>query len=268
MIRTLAGAVQDDDFFEFHPEISAIYGFRGEPTLLSWILSNLFGYNYQKATIEDRTRVAIHLCAATGQPRAASLVRLLLPEPQSMSQMHQYKDFRGRTLLNSAAWALGEQSLRATQSALIRDRDQRIRSVTHGLKYDAKAESDSFQDLISLVKEMVVAGSDIHACSHKFCGSQHYSDRCVDCETPLLSIFSSFSDLHELCMLDSSTFSIPSIVEEGLYNLPVPPVSDVLVPVMTWIELLYEAGIDLSEYGRKEKELHRDGQVKTHFWFV
>ncbi len=168
MIRILAGVVQDDDFFDIHPELSAIDGFHGEATFLNWILNNLIGYNYQKATIEDRTRVAIHMCSRVGQPRAASLVRLLLPEPHSISQMCQYKDFKDRTLLNSAAWALGEQSLRATQSALIRHSDQRFQSFTHGFKYDARAESDSFQDLLSLVKETVIAGSDIHARGHRF----------------------------------------------------------------------------------------------------
>jgi hypothetical protein len=117
MIRTLAGAVQDDDFFGLNLDSSAIDGFHGEPNLLDWILNSLIGYNYQKATIEDRTRFAIHLCSRFRQPRAASLVRLLLPAPDSISQMIRYKDVNGRTLLNSAAWALGEQSFMATQSS-------------------------------------------------------------------------------------------------------------------------------------------------------
>ena len=273
MIRVLAGAIQYDDFFEFHPEISAIHGFHGEPTLLNWILNNIIGYNYQKASIEDRTRVAIYLCARGGQPRAASLVRLLLPEPHSNSQICQYKDLNGRTLLNSAAWALGEQSLRATQSARIRDNDQRAQYFTHGFKYDAKTESDSLQGLLSLMKEIILAGSDLHTRGHRFweysAEYHQHGKLCALCETPLTSIFSSFSDLRNECILHLyfDFFSVLYTGEHVQYNLPVPAVADVLVPVMTWIELLYEAGIDLSEYGRKEKELHRDGQGRTHFWF-
>jgi hypothetical protein len=271
MIRTLAGAIQDDDFFDFHLDMSAIEYFHGEPTLLNWILNNLIGYNYQKATIEDRTRVAIHLCSRTGQPRAASLVRLLLPAPHSISQMIQYKDVNGRTLLNSAAWALGEQSLRATQSARIRDNDQRTQSFTHGFKYDAMAESDSLQGLLSLVKEIILAGSDLHTRGHRFfeyiAQDHQHGKLCVACETPLTSIFSSFSNVHDHCVQYLHYGPRHHTKEDEQYNLPVPAVADVLVPAMTWIELLYEAGIDLSEYGRKEKELHCDGQVRTHFWF-
>jgi hypothetical protein len=276
MVRTLAGAVQDDDFFDFDTDtkISAIDGFHGETTLLTWILDNVIGYNYQKATIEDRARVAIHLCARTRQPRAASLVRLLLPETHDISSMCNYTDSYGRTLLHSAAWALGEQSIRASQSALIRDSDQRIQSFTQGFKYDEKAESNSLQDLLSLMKEMVVAGSDIHTRGHrtvKYRPQYHSNgETCVACETPLLSIFSSFSNIRNNTVLHLyiSSLSVPYTGEHEQYNLPVPAVADVLVPVMTWIELLYDAGIDLSEYGRKEKEVHRDGQVRTHLWFI
>lgn len=136
MIRTLAGAVQDDDFFDFDPETSAIDGFHGEPTLLTWILNNLIGYNYQKATIEDRTRLVIHLCARTGQPRAASLVRLLLPETHDVSRMCNCTDSHGRTLLHSLTRALGEQWLRATQSSQACRAHQQIQTL-NGFKYDA-----------------------------------------------------------------------------------------------------------------------------------
>jgi hypothetical protein len=266
VIRILAGAVQDDDFFDFDPEISAIHGFHGETTLLTWILNNIIGYNYQKATLEDRARVAIHLCAHTRQPRAASLFRLLLPEPQAMPQILQYKDLKGRTLLNGAAWALGEQTLRATQSALI------FQSFGLVFKYYAKDESDSLQDLLSLVKEMVIAGSDIHARGHRFWEyrPQHHSngETCVACETPLLSIFSSFSGLRNAGIRHLYSNPTSYIEADEQFHFPVPAVADVLVPLMTWIELLYEAGIDLREYGRKEKELQRDGQVRTHFWLT
>jgi hypothetical protein len=118
------------------------------------------------------------------------------------------------------------------------------------------------------VKETVIAGSDIHARGHRCVEyrPQHHlnGETCGTCETPLTSIFSSFSDVQVHCA--NYLLSDPrrqKVTEQ--YNLPVPAVADALVPVMSWIELLYEAGIDLSEYGRKEKELHRDRQVRTHF---
>jgi hypothetical protein len=46
MIRTLAKGIDDDDFFDFRPEASAIHGFHGDVSVLSWILNNLIGYDY------------------------------------------------------------------------------------------------------------------------------------------------------------------------------------------------------------------------------
>lgn len=262
MIRTLAGAVQDDDFFDIYPEVSALNGFRGEPTLLSWILNNLIGYNYQKATIEDRTRVAIHLCARTGQPRAASLVRLLLTETHDISRMCNYTDSYGRTLLHSLAWALGEQSLRATQSSNACRANQQIQSPS-GFKYDAQAESDSCQGILSLMSELVVAGANLHTCAKR-----PNAINMSHAESSLVCILSSFSQLRRDCMIDQDDrFEAVNPESNAQYMLPVPTVVDVLVPVILWLEMLYDTGVDLVKYGQKEKELRQEGRTTSHCSF-
>lgn len=263
MIRILAGAVQDDDFFGFHPEISAINGFHGEPTLLNWILNNLIGYNYQKATIEGRMRVAIHLCARTRQPRAASLVRFLLPKTHDISSMCNYIDSYGRTLLHSLAWALGEQSLRATQSSKACRAQQTIESPS-GFKYDAQAESDSLQGILSLMSEQVVAGADLHNCAKTSYNVSNMSPA----ESYLVCILSSFSQWRRDCMiLLDYRFETINSEFDAQYMLPVPAVVDVLVPVTLWLEMLYDAGVDLVKYGRKEKELRQEGRTTSHCSF-
>jgi hypothetical protein len=262
MIRTLAGAVQDDDFFDFHLKKSAIHDFRGEASLLSWILNNLIGYNYQKATIRDRTRLAILLCTRTGQPRAASLVRLLLPEPHAISKMCQFKDSRSRTLLHSAAWALGEQSFRATQSAWIRDSDSWTPSFNYGFMLNAHTEFSCRQDLLFLMKELVVAGADLHTCVGRF----RRSIPQFPGKTPLGCIFVSFGHQKHRRMFYLQFFR-HSPAREARLKLLFPAIVDVFVPVTLWLEMLYDSGVDLVNYGQNEKELRQAGRTTSHCWF-
>lgn len=263
MIRTLAGAVQDDDFFDFDPEASAINGFHGEQTLLHWILNNLIGYNYQKATIEDRMRLAIYLCSRKRQPRAASLVRLLLPETQDISSMCNYTDSHGRTLLHSLAWALGEQSLRATQSSKACRAHQQIQTLSE-FKYDAQAECDSRQSILSLMSELVAAGADLHHCAKSLFNANNVSPA----ESSLVRILSSFSQLRCDCMNDQDDrFEAVNPESNAQYMLPVPAVVDVLVPVVLWLEMLYDTGVDLVKYGQREKELRQEGRTTSQCSF-
>jgi hypothetical protein len=256
LIRILADAVEDDEFYEFDPQISAVEGFHGEPSILSWILNDLIGYNYEKATTEDRTRLAIHLCARTGQPRASALVRYLLPEPHMIAKMCHYTDSHNRTLLNSSAWALGEQAFRASQS---RRPHRRAGNPSTGFRYDAQAESECLQDLLFLINEMVAVGSNLHGCANRF--GEHSPER--PGETPLRAIFSSFSQLRILCL----QYQQNSRWWQDQFDLPVPAVTDVLLPVIMWLELLYDTGIDLIDYGRKEKELRLEGRTDSDCWF-
>ena len=258
LFRTLAEAVNDDEFFELHSEKSAVRHFQGEPSVLAGILNNIIGYAYQKSSIEERARLAIHLCARVFQRRAASLVRYLLPEPQAIVNMCRYKDPYNRTLINSAAWALGEQALRATQSSgklppqVSCEQTERF---YYGFNYDSQAESDCLQDLLSLMKELIMAGSDLHVCAQRFDVNHPTWPK----ETPLSAIFSGFSNLCEWCLEDRINY--PG--ERGQFHLPVPAVNDVLIPVMMWLDLLYEAGIDLTDYGRTEKQLRWEGRTAS-----
>jgi hypothetical protein len=258
-VRTFTNVIDDDEFFDIQESRSAAHSFFGESTVLIWILNNVIGYSYQISTMEDRTRLAIGLCARAAQPRAASLVRCLLPEPQAIAKMCHYKGLHGRTLLNSCAWALGEQTLRATQTRIIRpvSRARQIRSLRYrnDINYDPHAEAGCLQDLLSLMKELVLAGSDLHEC----CG--RFSDFAE--ETPLSAMISSFSYLSYLCLQNRLDFQ----GERGEFYLPIPVITDILKPVMIWLELLYDTGTDLMHYGRKEKELHQEGRTAGFWWF-
>lgn len=262
MIRTLAKAIDDDDFFDFRPEASAIDGFHGDVSVLSWILNNLIGYDYQKASIEDWARLALHLCRRMGQPRVAQLVRYLLPEPNTISKMCHCADSCSRTLLSCAATALGAQAIKATQSSQTRKAHRQTEQSASGFKYDAQAESDCLQELLSLINKLITVGSNLHRCAYRF--ENNDPDR--PGVTPLVDIFSRFFDLRRMCQEHQYWGGIPFSEEEVQYDLPILAETDVLVPVMIWLELLYEAGIDLGEYGRKEQELYREGIAVSYCW--
>jgi hypothetical protein len=256
LVRTFTNVIDDDEFFDIQAPTSAAHTFYGESTVLIWILNNVIGYSYQISTMEDRTRLAIYLCTEIAQPRAASLVRGLLPEPQAIAKMCHYKDQCG-SLIYSCAWALGEQTLRATQTRIIRPVSRAGEIPFHRFRndfnYDLQTEAGCLQDLLSLMKELVLAGSDLHECGRGFLG--------LAVETPLSVMISSFSCLSELCLQNRFDFR----GERDECYLPIPAITDVLKPVMIWLELLYDTGTDLMHYGRKEKELQQEGRT-TSFW--
>jgi hypothetical protein len=263
LVRTFSNIIDDDEFFDIQAPTSAAHEFYGESTVLIWILNNVIGYSYQISTMEDRTRLAIDLCAQVAQPRAASLVRCLLPEPQAIAKMCHYKYQDGRTLLNSCAWALGEQTLRATQTRIIRPvsraRQIRSRCFRNDFNYDSQAEAGCLQDLLSLIKELVLAGSDLHECCQWFSELDPDSPE----ETPLTAMISGFTNLSYVCLENRLDFR----GERGEFYLPIPIITDIFKPVMIWLELLYDTGTDLMHYGRKEKELHQEGRTAGFWWF-
>lgn len=257
LVRTFTNVIDDDEFFDIQESASAAHYFFGESTILIWILNNVMGYSYQKSTMEDRTRLAIYLCVRGAQPRAASLVRCLLPEPQAIAKMCNYKDQGGMTLIYSCAWALGEQTVRATQTRIIRpvSRARQIRSLRfrNDFNYDSQAEAGCLQDLLSLTKELVLAGSGLHECGRRSRGSAG--------ETPLSAMISSFCYLSYVCLKNRRELR----GERGEYYLPLPAINYILKPVMIWLELLYDTGTDLMRYGQREKRLHQEGRT-TGFW--
>jgi hypothetical protein len=105
------------------------------------------------------------------------------------------------------------------------------------------------------MKELVLAGADLHECGQRLPNLAE--------ETPLSAMISSFSHLSHLCL--ENKFDLRG--ERGEFYLPIPVITDILKPVMIWLELLYDTGTDLMHYGRKEKELHQEGRTAEFWWF-
>jgi hypothetical protein len=249
----LAAGVDYEDPLDLNTSI--LRGFRGDSNLLSWIVHDIDDLCLNSA-VEERAKLAIHLCAMVQQPRAASLVRYLLPNPKSLIISCHMKDSGSKTLIFSTAWALGEQALRATQSS----RTKRMKTPHNAFKLDHQAESDSLHDLLLLIKEVVEAGSDLHGCATNFVLSgSHYVGA-----TPLTAIFCSFCCLNEIYM---ARIRWPEPFSTYCFCLPVLSITEILSPIMMWLEILYQAGIDLVEYARKEKHLRSEGKTANRCEF-
>jgi hypothetical protein len=163
----------------------------------------------------------------------------------------------GITLIHSAASALGEQAFRARQTARIKGHG-RTKASGDGFEFSHQAESDCLQDLLSLIRELVAAGSSLHGSTGRYSGIHAL-------RTPLTAIIVSFSHLSNLCLYTKGGNPLP---QKEFFDLPIPAVTDVYIPLIMWLELLYEGGINLVDYGRKENQLLQEGQTMSLFYFT
>jgi len=244
VVQTLAEGVDYKDLLDL--ETSSLRAFRGTVNILSWILHNS-NYSGQKLTVENRARLAIHLGAIVLQPRVALLIRFLLPEPQDILTACRIIGSGGATLIYSAARALGEQGFRARQTARIKGHG-RTKASSDRFEFNHQTESDCLQDLLSLIKELIAAGSNLQGCDTY--------------NTPLAAIIFGFADISWFCLYFRGISSA-----DGFLDLPVPVATDSFIPLMMWLELLYECGIDLVDYGRKENQLLQEGRRIYSFQF-
>jgi hypothetical protein len=153
----------------------------------------------------------------------------------------------GKTLVYGAALAFGEQVFRARQTARIKGHG-RTKASSNSFEFNHQAESDCLQDLLSLIKELIVGGSNLH-------GYGPY-------KTPLSEIIFSFG------YISCINFQLGDLLaSDGFFGLPIPVVTDAFVPLMMWLELLYECGIDLVDYGRREIQLLQEDRGFYSFRF-
>jgi hypothetical protein len=254
LIRTLAEGVECENPLDL--ETSVLGDFRGKLEILSWILHDS-DYSGQALAIEDRARLAIYLGARVWQPRVASLMRHLLPGEQDILAACQVVDSCARTLIHSATWALGEQAFRAGQSARIKPHG-RTKASGKDFEFNHQAESECLQDLLLLIGELIAAGSNLHGCAGRY-----VKGLCLN--TPLTAIISSFGHFSYLCLQEKDE---QPPIRNAFFDLPIPAVNDVYIPLMMWLELLYEGGIDLADYGRKENQMLRKGPIVNSFSFA
>jgi hypothetical protein len=244
MARLIAQGVELEDPFSLHTTRRAII--RGDSNLLYWLLEETQSM-YRQHDLETRVRIAIEVCAPRDQPDVASLVHVILGDQQLTPTICHIKQGPHRTLLHCVSWHLGERYFRADQryKFLLNIVPELLEPTT------AEAPKGAIHRLLILTSKLIAAGSDLHALANRFTFNAHKR------ETPLLAIISAF--MFQL----SSTFpgfpwetpfrftNCTALSPGFLATLPFR--DNVLIPVFLWLSLLANSGVDLVEYGRKEK---------------
>jgi hypothetical protein len=181
------------------------------------------------------------MCSDEWQPDVASIMRGLLGDHQITPTLCHIREDLHRTLLHCISWSLGEQEFISPQIYRA-SLNRRPAPATFQICKDPTPR------LLILGFKLVATGSNIHALAYRC------SYKVKRIQTSLTAIFQGFSDFHCIRCPLGIRFHYPSctvLSPEILATLPYP--SDVFNPVFHWLTLLKNAGIDLLDYGRKEK---------------
>jgi hypothetical protein len=227
--------------------------FRGDSMLISWLRSETT-FSYDQLDLRSRVGLAIKLCFITEQPYVESLIRGLLVSYAIDSTVCGISDDRGRTLLHCVLWHLGERchlSIEEYNNFVGNESD------FNDLHSRQESKMQVLKGLLNLIFALVVAGSDLHGCAARWQGQTYL-------ETPLIAIFSGFA--HAIY-----TFSQPiECIPWGQVSEDFTPETDpekVLIVVLLWLRVLARAGIDIEEYGRKEKLVYQKGLTGNFYRF-
>jgi hypothetical protein len=113
-----------------------------------------------------------------------------------------------------------------------------------------ESNASVLKSLLDFVSELVVAGSDLHG----------RAVRWHEYETPLLAIISGFAHVNNIYSKRSGRCSSGRISNK---LAPETNLEKALVVMLLWLRVLENAGIDLEEYGHKEKLLYQKGLVRN-----
>jgi hypothetical protein len=160
-------------------------------------------------------------------------VRTILEGRQIDAALCKIKDSDGNTLLHCAAWNLGvyymrNHSLNYPSSCQIGVDGKNVNDVGF--------DGHKLLDLLTLIRELVDAGSDLHSRSN-IQGTRN---------TPLLHVLSGYA------------FSLFPDFETGT------ALRDI-IPVTVWLNQLQRSGIDLSAYGKMEQHTQRTQMTNKEF---
>ncbi|TVY32214.1 hypothetical protein LSUB1_G008307 [Lachnellula subtilissima] len=234
--------ITDFDYLDHHRKIDSLtLTFVGEVDLFAWILRQS-GCSFRNLSISERvdccTNLLFHNDAWVGlnQPDAAGLVRLVFENMKLDPTVCKTTDNIGRSLIH----AIARDFSCVTEGQLVSDLHRNEFSTVYDLPHYSS-------ELLSLLQDVIRANSNLHGLAFQQLpaylgiGGAHL-------RTPLLMAFSGVfwnaSELARAC---------------GLIKVA-------RLTMIAWIEQLQTMGIDLLEYGRKEKELHIQEKVAKEYF--
>jgi hypothetical protein len=207
------------------------FDFRGPTESFRWLLQKQ-SLHEKVANLEDLLEIVFRL-SKWYKPNLPSLVRLALGSQPINSEVCNALDAFDRNLLVLVSESLGRYRLGHNYFSFSRRSKTLASPNGKHLLNNMFRYSPEIDEYISLLKELVLGGSDLHYFA---------PDVFDDSGTPLIALLKG--------CVEGSQAQFPSVHST----------SD-LVPLKLWLELLQGLGIDLAEYGRTEHELF----VRSHY---
>jgi hypothetical protein len=252
MIRLLTRNVDIGDFFTYEKSQN-LSCFRLPAEIFCWLIQQS---RCPDPNLSLHKRVEIILNLGYSQIDFASLAREILggvPISSSLCKIKHNTDHRsGVTLLHYTAEQLGNhyfwwprhfwRYLNADQKA-----------VKELYSDETQQDHDGLCRLLMLLKDLVTGGSDLHALIRW--GYRGWA-------TPLTGMLHWFDVVRHYAQISRAQWGFwwsPDDVPLSQPRCKLP------TPVRAWLELLQNTGVDLTEYGEKEKHLHDIGRVNKLF---
>jgi hypothetical protein len=223
------------------------FNFRGSAQAFSWLLRESQS-TCRLRSLEDCVRFAIKICGLAHQPEMASLMRIILEGRLINPTLCNIQDNHDRkTLLHCAAWHLGEIW---GETHEININGESV-DVVYVPPLEESKDKTRTSNLLGMIGDLISGGSAVHGLAQIKRGSQ--------LATPLLEVFSGC-----LCGLETSHWSLPCA--QIASKITSPTIRRLKAsPAVLWLQRLQTAGIDLIEYGRKEKQSHLSQGVKREY---
>ena len=230
--------------------------FKGDVDTFKWML-RMSNSTHKSQSAESCVQFLLKLCSGSNWYYMPSSFHVILEGRERNDDLNDALrnvwDERGNNLLFHVVWrfALG-------YSLYPKNYDHHARrdpSDEPHPSHKGQMQNVQLSEYMSLLRELIMAGSHLHknsAESYPFLP-----------HTPLLMIISAY--FSSFRFRDGDSWEIEE--KELAKRLPDECTSapTVPTPVYIWLNLLASAGIDLVEYGRREKHLHLDSLVNVEF---
>jgi hypothetical protein len=231
------------------------YMYSGDSDLLSSLLHQL-DYSLQSLTQRERIHYSTNLFSLKGMsvltPDAAGLIKIFLADrkldPATCSITHD----DGMSLLHGIA---GNINL-----AVDRELHQDLLTAKYWIPLNPNVQQ--MEELLLMARGLIAAcptrlhGLALRYDSHDFCPA-YFSDSIIPVlRTPLMMVISGYFQAYSFTRSSFKAYeNWQSLVDQATLS------------AMVWLEQLGNAGVDLLEYGRKEKEIQNQKKASKE-WAV
>lgn len=250
MVQLVAkyGELQDP----FRVTSKSAFLINGDGNLLQWLLPKTKS-TYWQLNFEDRVHAMLEIFTRWRQPHMASIIRALFPKDKINVTMVTAKIYdSGCMLIHCLACNLGELSWIAPDTFQMLTKSNRGAGTGEIDEYRS-GNKDRLNGVLQILHEVVNARSPLHETAQY--NQLLYYLRHQSVQTPFGTLITAFADSTRPVYRNRRRLERDSLLEE------------VRCLCMVWLQNLEACGIDLREYGRKEKKIQATSCVSNVFTF-